>query len=215
MNKTPEQILVDILKTEMSLDVSRVFVGNQNLKLPADNNIFVVVAMLHEKVLGSVNSTFEKVIASNLTDNSDNPIIDNAGNNITVEAGLNAFFERQEVVTRADIQIDILSRNDDARLRRWEIIAALGSIYSQQKQEENSFKIFRLPNSFVNSSQAEGGSNINRFSITIPTLSWYRKDKLVTGYDYFNNFTQRVDDEQTIGTLKGIIEFTIDENGVS
>lgn len=194
MNKTPEQLIVDILKNEMSLDASRVYVGNQNIKMPTDSELFIIVSMLHEKIIASLNSNFEKIIPPS-TDLS--------------------FFERQEIVTRVDLQVDILSRNDNARLRRWEVIAALSSIYSLQKQEENDFKIFKIPSSFVNTSHAEGGSNINRFSITIPILGWYRKDKIVKGYDYYDTFIQKVDDEKSIETLKGIIEFTIDKNGVS
>lgn len=115
------------------------------------------------------------------------------------------------VQTCDNIMISILSRDTQALTRRWEIIAALQSIYSQQQQEANSFKIFRLPLNFVNASSAEGGSNINRFSITVPCFVWYKKEKVLTatGGDYYDDFTTRVDDEKTIGTPKPLFEFEI------
>ena len=133
-----------------------------------------------------------------------------------VEPGLTSFGpyvlykqeDGSEVMMRENIKIDILSRDNGARDKRWEVFASLQSIYSQQKQEEYQFKIFKLPTSFVNATEAEGGSQLNRFSIVIPTFSWYSKEvDLPTDQDYYDKFETRVDDEQSIGGPEGIIEF--------
>ena len=110
-----------------------------------------------------------------------------------------------------NIQIDVVSRSNDALTRTWEVIAAMNSIYSQQQQELNNFKIFRLPRSFVNASYAEGGSQLNRYTLLIPCMVWYRKDMVISSPlgDYFNDFTTRTDDDKTIGTTTPIAQFEI------
>ena len=133
---------------------------------------------------------------SNLTKNSD-PVT------ITITS-VQTPTEIQQVQMSENIQIDIQSRNNDARTRRWEIIAALQSIYAKQKMEENSFKIFRIPRSFVNSGMSDGGSVLNRFSIVINCYTWYNKTKNIT--EYYDDFNTRVDDESTITEAVGAIE---------
>lgn len=120
------------------------------------------------------------------------------------EAGV--LSEIQEALVSEHYQIDLQSRNNDARDRNWEVITALKSIYSIQKQEENQFKIFRIPSSFVNSGAAEGGSQLNRFSIVITCHVWYNKSKTIS--DYYDSFPARVDNEETVGEDEGMIEFT-------
>lgn len=110
-----------------------------------------------------------------------------------------------------NIQIDVVSRSNDALLRRWEVVAALRSIYAQQQMEKYGFKIARLPNSFVNSSAAEGGSQLNRFSLSFKCLVWQQKEKVLTpeGSEYYDDFSTRVDDAATISEETGIFEFEI------
>ena len=115
---------------------------------------------------------------------------------------------RLELTSTADACSLYKRRDGD---RNWQVVAAMQSFYSQQQQELNNFKIFRIPQSFLNTSSAEGGSNINRFSITVPCFVWYRKDTILNSPlgDYYDDFTTRVDDEQTIGTDTPIAEFEI------
>lgn len=187
MKQLAEQIIVDIIKNEMELADDRVFIRDQNLKFNYDTNLYVIVGMISEQPFSSTNETV--------------PYLDTFGNPQIKQV--------QQVITQEFVQIDILSRNTDAIFRRWEILAALSSIYAQQKQEENSFRIFRITQSFNNTSGSEGGSNLNKFSITVPCHVWYRKEKEIKSNDYYDDFTQRVDTEQTIGTPHGIVEFEI------
>jgi hypothetical protein len=41
---------------------------------------------------------------------------------------------------------------------------------------------------------------------------WYEKVSDLPVYDYYNEFSTRVDDESTIGQEDGLIEFEIDED---
>lgn len=197
MNSLAEQIIVDILSSQMELDDQHVWVRSQNKKIPPTDGLFIVVGMVDSQVL-SVTKYEEPT-----TIPQPDPTPD-----------IQTLTEKITAVTRDNIQIDILSRNNDALTRRWEVMTALASTYSVQKQEEHNFKIFRVPTMFVNASEAEGGSNINRFSMTIACHVWYRKDTLLSQGDIYTSFDTRVDDEQSIGEPEGIIEFTIDENTV-
>lgn len=193
MQKLAEQILLDIIKNQMSLDNDRAFVRDQNVKIPPDDQIFVIAGILPGAQVMGVATTPEVITITPRP-----PALP-----------YETIKEVQQVIMMEDIKIDILSRNEDAIFRRWEIIAALASTYSQQKQEENSFKIFKVPSSFLNTSGSEGGSNLNKFSITVACQVWYRKEYMIKGYDYYDDFNTRVDDEISIGTPHGIIEFEI------
>ena len=185
MIKLTEQYLINILKEELALLDDQIWIRNQNKVIPNDNKLYVIVGLSDAMMMSVTNES------------------------VSVPEGLN---EVQKIVMRENIQIDILSRDIQAVQRRYEVIAALRSVYAQQVQELNEFKIFKFSQSFINSSDAEGGSNINRFTIVIPCHTWYRKEKLISGYDYYDDFKTRVDDEASIETDTGIIEFEIDEN---
>lgn len=174
----------------MNLSASQIVVRDMNFKIPQDQKVYVIVGMIDTTVYAAPAPQIKTVMIG-----SDEEEI----------------WEIQEAQMNEYIQVDILSRSNQAILRKNELILALNSIYSKQKQEEFNFKMGRLPRSFVNSSYAEGGSQLNRFSLSFSCMTWYRKEKLLsaTGGDYYDKFKTRVDDEQTLGTEQGIIEFEI------
>jgi hypothetical protein len=200
MNQTPESIIVEILRTEMGLDQQAVWVRDQNKEIPKDQGLYLIVGMVDSQFISAVNN----VVPYDIPQPSPTPPI-------------SAMKEIQKTISRENIQIDILSRTKSAGQRRWEIIAALRSVFSAQQQEKNYFRIFALPSSFINTSDAEGGSQVNRFSVTVACHVWYIKEKVLyneSGGDFYNDFTQRVDDANTIGEPEGLIEFEITEAGV-
>lgn len=192
MNNNPEQIIADILKNELDLCDDQVVIRNQNYKLPSDQRLYVVVGQIDSRAMAVTNST------------------------IATDAGMD---EIQQVQARENIQIDLFSVTTEAMNRRLEVLAALSSVYAEQAQEINQFKIFEIPQSFLNTTAAEGGSMLNRFSILIPCFVWYRKQKAIgnnvdrkyNNGDYYDQYPARVDTEQTIGTAHGIIEFNLTE----
>jgi len=179
-----EGILVDIVKQEMALADTSIWIANQNKKIPNDDGLYVTVGMIDGRVLANNKTT------------------------IPTSGGMS---EIQKVVMLENIQIDILSKSNNAILRRYELLTSISSVYSQQQQEKFGFKIFKIPASFINASSAEGGSNLNRFSMVIPCHVWYNKMKAIPTIngDYYNDFTHRVDDAKSIETDTGIIEFEI------
>lgn len=199
MNRLTAQILIDILRNRMDLDEQQIWIRNQNRKIPGTDGVFVVVGFVNAPaVLGNVTKMIEET-----------QIVDEV--EVVVQREVNY------VTVLENIQIDIMSRNNDALARQWEVIAAMQSFYAQQQQELNCFKIFRIPRGFIDTSAAEGGSQINRYSINVACMVWYTNDSSMNSPlgDYYDEFKTRVDDEKTIGTDQPLIEFTITEGGIS
>ena len=160
-----------------------VWIANENKKIPIDENLYITVGMVDAQVV-SHNTSYEPT-TSGMT-------------------------QTQQLVQRENVQIDIVSASSKARLIRARVLMAFRSLYAVQQMEENDCKIFRIPTSFVNTSLAEGAEQVNRFTLTIPTLVWYNNSEVLeTSDEYFDSFDTRVDDENTIGAVTGLMEFNI------
>jgi len=153
-----EEYVVDIIRTEMGLDQQHVWIQSQNKKIPPNSeDLFVVVGCVDFKPI-SAKSYFDKKTLK----------------------------ERQIAYGRAQVQIDIFSRSNEARIRRSELLMALNSFYSKGVQDKKQFKIFELPSSFVNLSGLAGGSDINRFALRFYAMIAEIKEKSSSYYDKFN-----------------------------
>lgn len=114
------------------------------------------------------------------------------------------FTEIQEAAISDTIQIDLYSRNEDAKTRRFEVLTALHSLYAQQLQEQYHFKIFQIPNNINNTSIIEGAARLYRYTFTITTVYKRQYNKLA---EYFDKFRF----EHSIDTLENKTEFEIPE----
>lgn len=189
MNSLASQYLVKILNAEMDMPANSVWVREQNRKIPNDNGLYISVGFV------SAQPNYNVVRMEEI-------------------GGVQKQISEVQLLER--IQIDIFSNSNDALTRNWEVIAALQSFYSQQIQELYNFKIFRIPSNWLDTSAAEGGSMLKRFTITIACFVWYRKIKAMPTVlgDYYNDFTQRVDDAATIGTNNPMVKFEINSGGI-
>jgi hypothetical protein len=189
-NKLTEQLLLNIIGHEMVLSADQLVVLNQNYKVPPDARIYVAAGAINVQPFASRTNMISVMPPA-------------------PEPQVLQQVEENTVQQRETIQIDIFGRGNDCLTRRWEIVAALKSIYSQQQQELYQFKIGTIPTGFTDSALAEGGSQLNRYSITVACLVWYKKSKPLSPDDgsYYDDFHTRVDNEKTIGTPTGLIEF--------
>lgn len=153
-----EEYIVDIIRNEMNLNQQNIWIHSQNRKIPPQSQELYVTVGCVDFLPISSKSRF-------------NP------NNDT---------EIQTVYGRASVQIDILSRSREARIRRAELLMALNSYYSKEIQDKHQFRIFELPQRFINTSSLEGGSEINRFSLVIRAMISEDKVKTTSYYDTFN-----------------------------
>ena len=177
MNKEIEKIICDIITHELDLPANYgttsrgdvipcVVIANQNIKLFNTDKLQITVKTIGCRDYASRNET--KTVYSKDQQNN------------TVES----FIEYQYLNQQRQMQVDVYSRNNDARQRFWEVITALKSIYAEQQQDIYNFKIGTLTNS-RNLSGIDGGSDINRYTITFNVLVHYTKSKALNYYDQF------------------------------
>lgn len=153
-----EQYVVDIIRTEMGLDQQHIWIQAQNRKIPPNSDdLYVVVGVVDFLPISS------KSYYISSTDK-----------------------ERQIIYGRANVQVDIFSRSNEARNRRGEILMALNSFYSKGIQDSKQFRIFELPSTFLNLSGLAGGSDINRFTMRFYAMIAESKEKSSDYYDVFN-----------------------------
>lgn len=178
-NIETEKVIQDILLKELDLPqdygqddsgfiIPSVYVYAPNISLGTTDELQIGIQTIFSKVIA--NNTFMKEIDGKVT-------------------------EVKECVVNDNIQIDIKSRNNDARIRRYEVLTALHSTYCQQMQEANNLKIFQIPNSFINLNMIEGSARIYRYSITVNVISKKQYTKEIDYYDKFS-FNTMVDSKE-------------------
>jgi len=155
---TPLQLLCDILQTELGLADGRVYQWDQKINSPTDNDLFLALSVLNCKPFSNTRE------------------YDGSG------AGLDVI---QSTNFSATIQIDVISRGIAARDRKEEVLLALNSVYAEQQQELNSFRVFPLSQSFVNLSGIDGAAIPYRFSISVNMQYAVVKTKAVPYFDTF------------------------------
>ena len=180
MQKSIEKILVGIIKHELNLPdnygttsngdvIPSVIIYGQNIKLFNTDKMQITVRTVSQRVWSN-RSEFKEITTSNQT----------------------AFTEIQDINESRLMQVDVYSRNNDARERFWEVSMALKSTYAQQQMDLYNFKIGTMTNS-QNTSGLDGGSDINRFTVTFNVLTHQQKQKPV---DYYDKFTATFNNEQ-------------------
>lgn len=155
---SPLLLFCEIIQRELNLKPGRVYLWDQKIMQPTDSGLYVAISVLSCKPFANTNQ------------------IDPAtGDSI------------QSVNMLAQLQIDIISRDTEARDRKEDVLLAIGSTYAQQQQQGNSFLIGKLPpgSQFVNLSSPDGAAIPYRFSIAVAIQYFYTKAKSA---DYFDNY---------------------------
>lgn len=194
MNKNIEEIFVDLIQKELNLpdnwgldsqgnEIPCVIIKNQNIKLFNTPNLQITIGTLR-------NRTF-----SNRLEHRTEVIDDKT-------------FYYEDVYINEDrtMQIDIYSKNDDARERFPEVQACLGSTYAEQLQDEYQFKIGKISDA-VNLSGLDGSSELNRYTIRFNCITWNKYTKTV---DYYNSFRTQARNKNT----NIFADFTIENNQI-
>lgn len=176
MRKSIEKILVDIIKHELNLpdnygttsnrdQIPSVIIYSQNIKLFNTSKLQITVRAVSVDVYSN---------RSQFVTNLDG-----------------TYSEIQDLNLQYMMQIDCYSRNNDARDRFWEVTAALKSTYAQQQMDLYNFKLATITHS-NNISGIDGGSDINRYTITFNALTHEQK---ITQIDYYDKFRMTAENE--------------------
>lgn len=154
-------LFCDVLQTQLGLTNGRVYLWDQKLFQPTDSGLYIAVSELRCKPFGNVNTP------------------------VSSGGGLNSV---QSVNMYSQLQIDVISRDTEARDRKEEIIMALDSDYARLQQTANGFYIGKLPPGaqFVNLSQIDGAAIPYRYSIAASLQYAISKTSAVP---YFNTFS--------------------------
>jgi hypothetical protein len=158
------QSICYILATFMEIDSSRVYIYNQDFKIPPIEGLFIV---LEEKGSRPFSNT----------------------NRFTAAEEEDSAKENLSLLTSKTFTIHIFSKNEEARLRHEEVIMALNSTLAQEQQEIFQYQLGFIPRSFLNLSELEGAGMLTRFSADIGVNVWRAKDRSV---NYFDTFSEEI-----------------------
>ena len=161
----------------------------QNIKLFNTPHIQITVSTASSNVFANRKEYFEIV-----------------ENNPDTEEKITRYFERLMLNDQRIMQIDVYSRNNEARQRFAEIQASLTSTLAENYANLYQFRISKISDAF-NLSGLDGGSDINRYSIRFNCLHWYEKINEIDYYETFPASAQANAEDK-------FAEFTIDKNTV-
>lgn len=171
--REPIKVLRDIIKSELALDDDRIMLQNQKIDIRPIKGLYVVLSYLNGKPIGSNNFT------------------------TPTNYGLS---ETQEVLMRHQIQIDIMSADDSARLQKEQVMQALNSIFSQQQQTLNGMQISKVTGEFINASSLEETKILSRYTIAVYMTSLYSLTKPLTS-GIFEKFPVTIIDDNDLQTV--------------
>lgn len=157
--KEPVKIIADIIQSELALSDDAVMLSYEKDFIPANEGLYVVMNYVGPgKIIANVN------------------IFDTLTNE-----------EVQQVTMLHVIQIDFMSFDASARIRKEEIAMALRSILSVQTSERYQMQIARMPTPFIDTSSLEETKRLNRFTTTVTVTALHTKRRPVGFFDRFNN----------------------------
>ncbi len=159
MNREPIKVIADILCKELGINANRVFLFNSLNPLPKDDDLYIVLQQTEFPPFG---------LKKEYKQNND------------------TYTEVQSYMTKEVITISLVSKNTDARLRRYDVNLALNSTYSQQMQEQYGFHIAQC-NPVSNRSYLEATARLYRFDTEATVITAYSKTQAVDYYDKFDN----------------------------
>lgn len=159
MNREPIKAIADILVNQLNIESSRIFLMNSLRELPKDDNVFIVLQEVTFPPFG-LKKEYKTINGT--------------------------YTEIQSYMTKQIVTISILSKNTDARLRKYDVNLALNSTYSQQIQEMYGFHISSV-NPVANRSFLEETSRLYRYDTEATVITAYSKQSAVDYYEVFDD----------------------------
>lgn len=200
MKKSIEKIFVELIQKSLNLpdnygkdkdgnEIPCVTIRSQNIKLYNTPHIQITIGTNSSNVFANRREQFEEITQDSNT-----------------QEYITSVYEKQLINEQRLMQIDIYSKNNEARERFWEVQACLNSTLAIQLQDKYQFRISKISNSF-NTSGLEGGSDINRYSIRFNCLTWQEKINKIDYYDSFHTKARNTNDNI-------FADFTIEDNQI-
>lgn len=153
----PIKVVAAILKQEMGLSDGQIMLGLENWEIPKNIGLYVALYYGAEQVIGNNNY--------NDTDLQGN------------------FNEIQDAVMLHQIEIDIMSFDSSARVRKEAVLWAVQSYTAQSLMEQYQMRLASTPGSFLQITSLEETKQLNRFKLTILVNALHRNVKTTPYYD--------------------------------
>lgn len=153
----PIKVLAMALQAEMGLSDGQIMLGLENWRIPENTGLYIALSYGVEQVVGSVNY------------------------NSVDEQG--AYSEVQDVAMLHQIDVDVMSFDSSARLRKEEVLQALQSYAAQELMEQYQMRLASTPGSFAPVQTLEQTKQLNRFQITVAVNALHHKVKATPYYD--------------------------------
>lgn len=155
---TPLQLVADIIRTQVGLSTTQVYLYNQKYDIPTDQNLYVAVGL-----------------------NSIKPF----GNLPKYSGGSAAVTAIQAVNCLASVSIHILSRSNQALLNKERILLALSSPYAESQMELNGFYVAPLTTDIHDVSEIDGAAIPYHYVFSV-NLQYF--SKLQSSPSFFSSF---------------------------
>ena len=152
------ETVCDIIQTGMDLKKDQIWIYNQKVDIPNDKRLYAVVSLKSETPIGN-NIFFDPLTQK-----------ENIYTNLVSDVGIEIF------------SFDVLALN-----RRYEVLSAMRSTYSLQKQEENNCNISRRPISMFDSSFMSPTAKLYSFFYIYKIT---HVEKYTRSVDYYDDFSR-------------------------
>lgn len=187
-----EKHYVQILKSILELSNEQIWIGSQNVKILNTDGLFVIVSVVDAEVLSNTSRfEYSRQLPAEFKTATNYPLWEALLINVQPKIGF--LIEEPtnviETVIKYNVQVDLVSKDNSARDIRGKALGAFASFYSQKIQEQYQFRIFPISSVFINTTELEGGSQLNRFTIIIPSLYLERNTANTDYYDTFSENT--------------------------
>ena len=153
----PIKALGEVLKSEMGLDDGQIMLGNDNWFIPDGQGLYLSLMYGAEIVIGNNNRCS----------------VDDQG----------VFTEIQETAMLHTIHIDVMSFNEEARLRKESVVWALNSQTAKTVMDKYQMRLASTPGSFTVVDSPEPAKRLNRFQIVASVYALHRNVKKSDYYD--------------------------------
>lgn len=166
--KEAAKIIADILVAQLGILPGHIMLTNQKWFIPDDQGLYVAISYVSGKTIGNTNYCVSTV---------------------------DGMQEVQELVMLYEIQIDLMSYDNSARVMKELAYMGLMSVASQQIQETYNVQVARNPQPFQDVSMLEESGRLNRYTSLIALT------QMITNTNnevlYYSDFSQAVPPQTT------------------
>lgn len=152
------QLVCDVIRNGLGLAPEQAYIYEQKILIPNDSRLYVAVGFLTCKPFSNIRPW---------------------------TSGGGGVVANQSTNFSSALSVDIFSRGPAARDQKELVLLALNSVYAEQQQEANSFRIFPITNAFVNLTEQEGSAILYRFNLTVTVQYCVLNNQNVPYFDSF------------------------------